>query len=50
MIEPWDDIDPGAALDRAPHGSASIVPSSSIAGRFCVPAPLPSLSGPPRSN
>jgi cell division transport system permease protein len=33
MIEPWDDIDPGAALDRAPHGSASIVPSSSIAGR-----------------
>ena len=23
---------------------------SSIAGRFCVPAPLPSLSGPPRSN
>jgi cell division transport system permease protein len=33
MIEPWDDIDPGAALDRAPRGSASIVPSSSIAGR-----------------
>jgi len=23
---------------------------SSIAGRFCVPAPLPSLSGPPHSN
>jgi fumarate hydratase class II len=23
---------------------------SSIAGRLCVPAPLPSLSGPPRSN
>jgi len=33
MIEPWDDIDPAAALDRAPRGSASIVPSSSIAGR-----------------
>jgi cell division transport system permease protein len=33
MIEPWDDIDPGAALDRAPRGAASIVPSSSIAGR-----------------
>jgi cell division transport system permease protein len=33
MIEPWDDIDPTAALDRAPRGSASIVPSSSIAGR-----------------
>ena len=36
MIEPWDDIDPGAALDRAPRGSASIVPSSSIAGRSLV--------------
>jgi cell division transport system permease protein len=33
MIEPWDDIDPAGALDRAPRGSASIVPSSSIAGR-----------------
>src|SRR5580704_13576371 len=33
MIEPWDDIDPTGALDRAPRGSASIVPSSSIAGR-----------------
>ena len=33
MIEPWDDIDPGSALDRAPRGAASIVPSSSIAGR-----------------
>jgi cell division transport system permease protein len=33
MAEPWDDIDPTAALDRAPRGSASIVPSSSIAGR-----------------
>ena len=33
MIEPWDDIDPTAALDRAPRGAASIVPSSSIAGR-----------------
>jgi cell division transport system permease protein len=33
MIEPWDDIDPAAALDRAPRGAASIVPSSSIAGR-----------------
>ena len=27
MIEPWDDIDPTAALDRAPRGSASIVPT-----------------------
>src|SRR5580658_899363 len=36
MIEPWDDIDPGAALDRAPRGTASIVPSSSIAGRSLV--------------
>jgi cell division transport system permease protein len=36
MIEPWDDIDPGAALDRAPRGSASIVPGSSIAGRSLV--------------
>src|ERR1700726_4030748 len=33
MIEPWDDIDPTAALDRAPRGAGSIVPSSSIAGR-----------------
>jgi cell division transport system permease protein len=33
MIEPWDDIDPAGALDRAPRGAASIVPSSSIAGR-----------------
>jgi cell division transport system permease protein len=33
MIEPWDDIDPAGALERAPRGSASIVPSSSIAGR-----------------
>src|ERR1700730_10182828 len=33
MIEPWDDIDPRAALDRAPRGADSIVPSSSIAGR-----------------
>src|SRR6202161_4295726 len=33
MIEPWDDIDPTGALDRAPRVSASIVPSSSIAGR-----------------
>jgi cell division transport system permease protein len=33
MIEPWDDIDPTGALDRAPRGPASIVPSSSIAGR-----------------
>src|SRR6202140_5061466 len=33
MIEPWDDIDPGSALDRAPRGAASIVPSGSIAGR-----------------
>src|SRR5580693_4049753 len=33
MIEPWDDIDPGSALDRAPRGAGSIVPSSSIAGR-----------------
>jgi cell division transport system permease protein len=33
MIEPWDDIDPAGAHDRAPRGSASIVPSSSIAGR-----------------
>jgi cell division transport system permease protein len=33
MIEPWDDIDPASVLDRAPRGSASIVPSSSIAGR-----------------
>jgi cell division transport system permease protein len=33
MIEPWDDIDPAAALERAPRGAASIVPSSSIAGR-----------------
>jgi cell division transport system permease protein len=33
MIEPWDDIDPSAALDRAPRGATSIVPSSSIAGR-----------------
>src|ERR1700692_132505 len=33
MIEPWDDIDPTASLDRAPRGAASIVPSSSIAGR-----------------
>jgi cell division transport system permease protein len=36
MAEPWDDIDPTAALDRAPRGSASIVPSSSIAGRSLV--------------
>ena len=36
MIEPWDDIDPAGALDRAPRGSASIVPSSSIAGRSLV--------------
>ena len=27
MIEPWDDIDPTGALDRAPRGSASIVPT-----------------------
>jgi cell division transport system permease protein len=33
MIEPWDDIDPAGALDRAPRGVGSIVPSSSIAGR-----------------
>jgi len=33
MIEPWDDIDPAGALDRAPRSAASIVPSSSIAGR-----------------
>jgi cell division transport system permease protein len=33
MIEPWDDIDPAGALDRAPRGATSIVPSSSIAGR-----------------
>src|SRR6202012_6257306 len=33
MIEPWDDIDPTGALDRPPRGSASTVPSSSIAGR-----------------
>jgi len=33
MIEPWDDIDPTAALDRAPRGAGSIVPGSSIAGR-----------------
>jgi cell division transport system permease protein len=33
MTEPWDDIDPTASLDRAPRGAASIVPSSSIAGR-----------------
>src|ERR1700721_2176401 len=33
MIEPWDDIDPTGALDRAPRGAGSIVPSSSIAGR-----------------
>jgi cell division transport system permease protein len=36
MIEPWDDIDPASALDRAPRGAASIVPSSSIAGRSLV--------------
>jgi cell division transport system permease protein len=36
MIEPWDDIDPRAALDRAPRGAASIVPGSSIAGRSLV--------------
>jgi cell division transport system permease protein len=36
MIEPWDDIDPADALDRAPRGTASIVPSSSIAGRSLV--------------
>jgi cell division transport system permease protein len=33
MIEPWDDIDAAGALDRAPRGAGSIVPSSSIAGR-----------------
>jgi cell division transport system permease protein len=33
MIEPWDDIDPSAALDRAPRSASSIVPGSSIAGR-----------------
>jgi cell division transport system permease protein len=33
MAEPWDDIDAAAALDRVPRVSASIVPSSSIAGR-----------------
>jgi cell division transport system permease protein len=36
MIEPWDDIDPAGALARAPRGAASIVPSSSIAGRSLV--------------
>src|ERR1700745_3416847 len=33
MIEPWDDVDAAGALDRAPRGAGSIVPSSSIAGR-----------------
>jgi len=33
MAEPWDDIDAEAALDRVPRVAASIVPSSSIAGR-----------------
>src|SRR4029077_11078085 len=36
MAEPWDEIDADAALDRAPRGAASIVPSSSIAGRSLV--------------
>jgi cell division transport system permease protein len=34
LSEPWDDIDAAAAeLERAPRGSASIVPAGSIAGR-----------------
>jgi cell division transport system permease protein len=33
MREPWDELDVGASLARAPRVSASIVPSSSIAGR-----------------
>src|SRR4029077_6270845 len=36
MAEPWDEIDADAALDRAPRGAGSIVPSSSIAGRSLV--------------